>query len=322
MLWRVPTGSRDSRNERREVVASAAASQGGVISHQQLDALGISWSVRRAETAAGRWERAGEQCLQVGPPDHTTLWWRAIFEVGPAAVLDGPTALLAAGLKTITTDVVHVAAPKSRNPRSYPGVRVHETRRYRAEDVITAGIPRTRPATAAVHAALWARTDREAALFVMAPVQQRLVAVPDLAEAVALVKRDRRRPLLRGLLIDVSEGLQALGERDFALACRRRGYPKPDHQEMRQLPTGRVYYDSVWKRYGVKVEIHGAQHLDVAAATRDALKTNAASLEGARVIVIPNHAFRTAPEPFLDQIGTALRAGGWRETSQRPPLTA
>lgn len=178
-----------------------------------------------------------------------------------------------------------------------------------------------KPATAAVHAALWARTDREASLFVVASVQQRLVAVRDLAEAVALIKRDKRRSLLQGLVSDVRDGLQALGERDFAHACRRRGFPTPDHQEMRQLPTGRVYYDTVWSRYGVKVEIHGAQHLDPAAATRDALKENAASLEGAIVIRIPNHAFRTTPEPFLDQVEVALRAGGWRP-SQRPGLTA
>lgn len=313
--------SRDERERRREAVAREAAVQGGVLSHAQLDALGITWSQRRAEIAAGRWERAGEQCLQVGPPDHRSAWWKAVFEIGPSAVLAGVTALQVAGLKTIANDVVHVAVRKSVTPRDYPGVRVHETRRYREEDVIRAGIPRMRPATAAVQAAIWARTDREASLFMMAPVQQRLVAVRDLDEAVDAIKRDKRRLLLRGLVADVRDGLQALGERDFAIACRRRGYPKPDHQQMRQLPTGRVYYDSVWTRYGVKVEIHGAQHLDVEAAARDTLKQNAASLEGAVVICIPNHAFRTDPEPYLDQLGVALRAGGW-QPSKRPGLTA
>jgi very-short-patch-repair endonuclease len=302
-------------------VAQAAASQGGVLAHEQLDALGITWSQRRAELAAGRWQRLGEQCLQVGPSDQTSAWWSAIFEVGPTAVLDGVTALLAAGLKTIAGDAIHVAVAKSVDPRAYPGVRVHETRRYREEDVLRTGIPRMRTATAAVHAALWARTDREASLFVMASVQQGLVAVEDLVDAVALVKRDKRRRLLIGLLVDVTDGLQALGERDFADACRQRGFPKPDHQQMRQLPTGRVYYDTVWTAYGVKVEIHGAQHLDVVSAMRDALKENAASLEGAVLIRVPNHAFRTDPEPFLDQIGVALRASGW-QPAQRPGLTA
>lgn len=317
----MPKYSREDRERRREMVASAATAQGGVLSHEQLDALSITWSQRRAEISAGRWERVGEQCLQIGPSDHSSAWWRAIFEVGPSAVLAGASALQAAGLKTIASDVVHVAVRKSVTPRAYPGVRVHETRRYRDEDVIRVGIPRMRPATAAVQAAIWARTDREASLFIVASVQQRLVAVRDLAEAVDVIRRDKRRRLLQGLVVDVRDGLQALGERDFALACRRRGFPKPDHQQMRSLPTGRVYYDSVWTRYGVKVEIHGAQHLDVEAAARDTLKQNAASLEGAIVICIPNHAFRTDPEPYLDQLGVALRAGGW-QPSQRPGLTA
>jgi hypothetical protein len=283
--------------------------------------LGFTWSQTQAELLAGRWERAGERCLRVGPTDHTSAWWRAIFEVGPSAVLAGVTALHAAGLKTIAGDAIHVAVRKSTDPGRHPGIRVHETRRYREEDLTRAGIPRMRPAPAAVQAALWARSDNEAALFVMATVQQRLTTVKALGEAISLIHRDKRRPLLRGLLIDVTEGLQALGERDFAEACRRRGFPKPDHQEMRCLPTGRVYYDAVWSLYRVKVEIHGAQHLDVAAATRDALKENAASLECTTLIKIPNHAFRTNPGPFLDQCEAGLLAGGWKR-SQRPTLTA
>lgn len=314
----MPPYDREQRQRQRDAVAHAAGAQGGVLSREQLYALGVTPSQVRAELDAGRWQRAGKQCVQVSEPGPTSHWWRALFEVGPSAVLDGITALHAAGLKTIASDVVHVAVPKSVEPRKYPGVRVHETRRYREEDIIRAGIPRTRPATAAVHAALWARTDREAELLIVAPVQQRIVAVPDLAEAIALIERDKRRALLHGLLSDVSEGIQAMGELDFARGCRRRGFPKPDHQEMRRLPTGRVYYDTVWRRYGVKVEVHGIQHLDVAAAAWDALKENAASLDGFVVIKIPNHAFRTNPEPFLDQTEAALLGGGW----QRPNVRA
>jgi len=140
---------------------------------------------------------------------------------------------------------------------------VHETRRLRAEDVVRDGIPRTKPATAAVHAALWARTPREAALFIVAPVQQRLVNVPDLAEAIGLIKRDKRRRLLRGLLMDLSEGVESLGEGDFA-----------------------------------------------AAAARDSLKQNASALRGRVVLRVPNFAFRSDPEPFLDQIAVVLLARG------------
>ena len=132
------------------------------------------------------------------------------------------------------------AAPKSSRPRPCHGVRVHETRRLRAEDIDRAGIPRTKTATAAVHAALWARSDAEVALMIIAPFQQRLVSAPELREAVAQVKRHRRRRLLLGLLQDVCDGVESIGEREFAKACRRRGFPEPARQVARQLPSGRV----------------------------------------------------------------------------------
>jgi very-short-patch-repair endonuclease len=299
------------RSRRHREVEQAAARQGHVLGYRQLYALGCTrWEVE-ADLRAGRWRRRGQQCIQVGDPDGTTEWWRALIEVGPAAVLDGVSSLLWAGLRMISEDRIHVALPQGAWYRQCRGVQVHETRRLRQEDVVREGIPRTNPATASVHAALWARTHREAALLIVAPVQQRLVTVPDLAGAIALIKRDKRRGLLRGLLADVSEGVHSLGEGDFARACRRRGFPRPTRQVSRQTPSGRYVYDVVWDTYDLEVEIDGAQHLDVTAAARDTLKQNAALLDGRIVLRVPNFAFRADPEPFLDQIEAVLRARGW-----------
>lgn len=301
------------RRSRRAAIEVRALTQGNILGRRQLYALGWTRSEVRAEIVAGRWKRRGSQCVQVGDPDETTPWWWAVLEVGPAAVLDGASALLEAGLRTIAADQIHVAVPQGAWFRRCRGVHVHETRRLREEDVVRDGaLPRTRPATAAVHAALWARSNREAALFVVAAVQQRLVDVPDLAGAVALVKRDKRRNLLRGLLLDVAEGIESIDERAFAIACRRRGFPKPSRQVVRRLPSGRVVYDNVWEDLDLAVEIDGAQHLDVAMAASDTLKQNAAFLSGKVVLRIPNFAFRSDPEPFLDQIEAVMRARGWK----------
>jgi very-short-patch-repair endonuclease len=305
------------RLRRRSTVERLAASQGNVLSRRQLYGLGCSrWEVR-AELRARRWQRLGRQCIRVGDADETTSWWRALFEVGPSAVLDGASALSAAGLRLVVEDQVHVAVPKSAWSRRCRGVQVHETRRFRAADVLRDGIPRTRPATAAVHAALWARTDSEAALFIVATAQQRLVSLSELTEAVALVRRDKRRSLLRGLLVDLCDGVESLGERDFAAACRRRGFPRPTRQVSRRTPTGRFVYDVVWDEFDLEVEIDGVQHLDAAAAARDMLKQNASALRGRVVLRIPNFAFRSDPEPFLDQIATVLLARGWQRPRKR-----
>jgi hypothetical protein len=302
-----------SRRERRARVLAIGHAQDGVLARRQLYRLGVTrWEVE-AELRAGRWTKAGKQTVRVRPPTTgKARFWRAVLEVGPTAVVDGVSALVAGGLKNIDDDVVHVAVPKSSTPRRCPGVRVHETRRYSAEDVIRDGLPRMKPATAAVHAALWARSNDQAALFVVAAVQQKLVEPADLALEVERVRRHARRALLRGVLSDVSTGVESMGEREFARLCAAHGLPEPTRQIVRYTPSGRRCLDSGWVNFDVSVEIDGAQHLDVVAAVPDALKQNAEALRGGIVLRIPVHALRTNPEPFFDQVKQALRLRGWR----------
>lgn len=307
-------GTAGEREARRRRVGEQATEQAGVLSRRQLYAAGLTrWEVA-AEVRARRWQRSGRQCVVITPGrwSQEAAWWAAVLEVGPRAALDGGTALLAAGLRGITVEGIHVAAPKSSRPLRARGVVLHETRRYRSEDVMTSGLPRVRPPVAAVHAALWAQSDRQAALFLAAPVQQRIVAGADLLLALADVRRHPRRKLLQAVAADVVDGAESMGELDFARWCRRRGLPKPDRQVVRRLPSGRVYLDVHWRKYRLTVEIDGAGHLDVVAATGDALKQNAEQLGEHRVLRIPVLALRVDPGPFLDQVDKALRLGGWQ----------
>lgn len=308
--------TRADRIARRHTVEDAARHQGGLIDRRQVHALGFTRSEVRAECQARRWKSCGDQCLQVGAPDKTTPYWRTVLEVGPAAVLDGASALLLAGLRLVTSSEIHVAVPPGAWCRRPAGVRVHPTRRLRERDVLRNGLPRTRPAVAAVHAAIWARSDVEAAMFVVTAVQQGLVRPSDLGDAIGQVKRDRRRALLQGLLLDVSDGIESIDERAFAAGCRRRGFPKSDRQVVVRLPSGRVRYDNVWGDY-LSVEIHGAQHLDVSMAMRDMLKQNAASMTGKVTLQIPNYAVRVNFEPFLDQMAEVFRAQGWNPPERK-----
>jgi len=274
--------------------------------------MGLSrWQVE-AELRARRWQAPGRQTLQiVHVPSPEAAWWTAVLEVGPHAVLDGVTALMAAGLTGVSEPEVHLAVPKSSDPRNLRGVVVHETRRYDPDAVLLEPVPRMRPATAAVHAALWAWTDRQAQLFVLASAQQGLFTATELAAEVDKIRRDRRRSLLRDLCMEVAGGIESIGELDFARLCEARGFPPPTRQVWRKGPSGRVYLDVVWEQFGVTVEIDGFHHLAVTAWVSDALKANTVSLEGHVVLRIPNIALRTNPDPFLDQVEQALRRGGW-----------
>ncbi len=234
-----------------------------------------------------------------------------MLEVSPAAVVDGVSALVAGGLQNIDEGEIHVAVPKSATPRHCKGVVVHETRRYCPDDIVRGGLPRMRPATAAVHAALWARSGKQATLFFAAAVQQKLVLPADLAVELSRVRRHPRLTLLRCALSDVSAGAESMGEIEFARLCRAYGLPEPTRQIVRTAPSGRVYLDTGWENYDVFVEIDGAPHRDAQAAVPDALKQNAVVLQGGTVLRIPVQALRTNPGPFMEQVAQALRRAGW-----------
>ncbi|MGQ0846481.1 MAG: hypothetical protein ACT4QF_20350 [Sporichthyaceae bacterium] len=303
----------DRRALRRRRVARFATAQGGVVSRRQLYGMGVDRHEVRAECRAGRWRRAGRQTIRVANDNpRLARWWTAVFEVGGDAVLDGVSALAAAGMRILEERQVDVAVAKSTNPRKARGVVVHETRRFEESSVIRAGVPRMQPAAAAVHAVLWARSDREAALIVVAAAQQGLFDAREFAEEAAKVRRDKRGPLLRSLVLDIGDGVESLGEREFARLCRQRGFPKPTRQLRLKTPSGTWRFDSVWVEFATTAEIDGAQHARPDQALKDALKANEMRLDGHVVVRIPNVALRVDPTPFLDQVEAALRRGGWQ----------
>ncbi|WP_293769440.1 hypothetical protein [Sporichthya sp.] len=162
-----------------------------------------------------------------------------------------------------------------------------------------------------MHAVIWARSDRQAALYVLAAAQQRLFTAQEFADEVAKIRRDKRRLMLRGLLADIASGIESIGERDFARMCRERGFPEPARQTVRYTETGRLLLDNDFDPYLVTAEIDGSQHLDPSSWISDAFKQNVVSLEGRVVIRIPNLALRLDPDPFFDQLEQALHQAGW-----------
>ena len=305
--------ARRERARRRELAQELAARQGSVVSRSQLAALGVSrWQVV-AELKAGRWAAHHRQTVatHTGELTEPGIWWSAIFEVSPSAALDGSTALRAAGLRSFE-DVLHVSTPKSSRPRRPRDVVVHETRRRRSGDLMTVGVPRVRPAIAAIRAALWARSDRQAALVLAMSVQQRITTPEALAEAFSAVRRHRRRTFIGQILADLSKGAHSIGELEFARLCRQVGLPEPDRQVRRRRPDGVFHLDSGWSAYNVVVEIEGLHHLEAAQALADASRQNELTISNDRVLRIPVIGLRISPDHYMTQVARLLRAGGWR----------
>ncbi|NDL60320.1 hypothetical protein [Phytoactinopolyspora mesophila] len=289
-------------------VERLAADQSGVISRRQLYSLGLTrWQVK-AQLRAGRWRSHGRQTIAVhtGTLDQSALWWRAVWEVGADAALDGVSALQAAGLRGFEAPVLQVSVSRGSRYRKLPGVRVYETRRRKPDDVLGHGLPRVRPEIAAVRAALWAVTNRQAALLWLMPIQQRIFGAEALSEAFSSVKRHRRRAFLRTVLADLVNGVQSMGELDFARMCRARGLPEPTRQVVRRGPNGRIYLDVYWDQWGIVVEIEGAQHLDPGMAISDALRQNHLFVHGDGVLRIPVIGLRLEPDAFMNQVARLL----------------
>ncbi|MEI2776951.1 MAG: hypothetical protein V9G19_13480 [Tetrasphaera sp.] len=232
---------------RRAAAARLASEHGGVVDRRQLAALGITRFEVRGEIAAGRWASAGIHTLVIGGsvvvgsgrPTGTGLSWQAVWESAPGALLDGASGLVASGLTGFTPTVIDVSVPRDAVVHPLAGVRV----RRRRVLVATAhgGVPRTPVETATIRAAQMAVSDRQAALLICLPIQQRLTSPARLLVAWRQVRRSPNRRFLDAVVRDVCDGVHSLGELDFAGECRRRRIQEPVRQSVRRGPHGRVY---------------------------------------------------------------------------------
>lgn len=305
-----PAGRRVLRRRRAE---RRARQQEGILSRRQLYRLGLTRSEVRANVRAGRWRRVGRQCICVhtGPLSATARHWVAVLEAGPRAYLDAASALLEAGLQNFSVTSIRVSVPRgARVYRRLRGVDVRQTRRWSADDVEATGLPRTRPAVAAVRAALWARSDREAALVLTMTVQQGIESAERISLEMLRVRRDRRRAFIHGVLHDLLDGVRSLGELDVARECRRRGIPEPTRQVLRRAKNGTYYLDVYWKPWKLVVEIDGIQHTWAGQVVGDAIRQNSLALAGDTVLRLPLLGLRVAPDEFFAQIEDALAAAG------------
>lgn len=305
------------RRQSRIDAAVAGESHDGVLTRTTLLELGVTRQATGREVAAGRWRAHGRHtiALHTGELSAAAQRWRAVWEVGAGAALDGVSALQAAGLTGFDTDVIHVSVPATHRPPHVPGVRVHVVCARDEGDVTSAGVPRTRPPIAAIRGAHWAVSDRQAALVVCMAAQQRLLPGSALLEAAARRHGRTRRAFIRTLVRDVADGAQALGELDFAVLCRLRGIPEPSRQVVRQGLRGRIYLDVAWEEHGVVVEIDGAQHRQGLAVTADNLRRNDLQLGGEITLAIDLVGLRLETDAFLAQVKAALSVAVLRRAS-------
>ncbi len=280
----------------------------------ELLRFGVTRHDVRTEIEAGRWVSLGRHTVQAhtGEPTEAARLWRAVWESGSGALLDGPAALVAQGMTGFAVDIIDVSLPVGSTVRRVPGVRAQ--RRRALAPAFPVGVPRVRPEWAAIHAAQAARSDRAAALMLVLPIQQRLIDPRRLLEAWRSIRRSPRRVLIDGIIGDAVDGARSLGEVDFAALCRSRGLPPPKRQAVHQLPSGRAYLDAEWEA-GLVVEIDGGHHGLALNPLDDAWRANEVVIEDRLVLRLPLLGLRLDAGRFMDQVARAHAVAAARHRS-------
>ncbi|GAA3611294.1 hypothetical protein GCM10022199_13940 [Marihabitans asiaticum] len=291
------------------------------VSRVWLRGKGIDRKMTARQVRQRRWSVAGRQTIHLRDAPLTDLAqrWRAVWETGEGvALVDGVSALQAAGLTGWRDDVVHVSLLHRHDYLSAEGVKVHKVARRVDDEQTSSGLPRTRPAVAAIRAAHWAVTDRSAATILAMAVQQRIVTGAQLVEAQRVVRGRTRRALIKALVGDIADGAHSLGELDFTAQCRARGIPAPTRQVLRTLPNGHAYLDGYYEANGVVVEIDGAGHLWGLKTTEDYLRANELVLGEDRVLRINVVGLRVEADAFFDQLARGLALPPLRPQAATP----
>lgn len=259
-----------------------ASSSHGVVARRQLADVGITRHHVRRNIDAGRWATLGPQTVRVlsAPWDGCLSPIVAtVHDVGAGAWADGESALLLAGLHGWQSRTIQVTTTRGLDGGERPGVEVHRV--GSPPRLVAHPVRRAHPDVAALRAAAWAGTDRQAAALLSMSVQQRLMHPGRPAATLETMPRLRRRRLIAGFIRDIAGGAESMGEIDFVRECRRRGIRPPDEQVVRVTANGTYHLDAYWRREGLVAEVNGAHHY---------------------VVTIPRIALRVAPEPFFAQI--------------------
>jgi len=308
-----------------DAVVSLNERQGGVVRRQQLLACGLAeWQIDHL-VAAKAWQvDAGGLVVILHNGPLTTLQMQALAVLagGHVCALAARTAAANAGLKGWEAQLVEVVVPRG---TTYPAlglveVKVHESRRFTAEDIHPAAWPpRVRLERAVVDAAAWSLRPRTACGLMAAAVQQRLTDADRLRDVLHNAGAVRHRRLLESVLCDISGGAQAMSEIDFVRFCARNGLPKPILQVVRRDSSGRRrYLDATLVGPGgrvVRVEIDGALHLLVQTYWSDMYRGNDLSIARETALRFPSFVIHANDEAAVAQLRAALGLSGPAKTT-------
>jgi hypothetical protein len=288
--------------------------QAGVLSRNQLLALGLTRSQARRHVVNGRWQvlLPGVYAGFTGPVGQIARIWAAVLYAGTDAVASHGTALWLAGSLDRPPSVTHISIPASRRVRPQPGVVIHRTRASAGSAHPAALPPRSR-----VEAAVLDHSDSssvDAALdVVLRAIQRRVTTAQRLRGALLDRPRHRFKALLLEVLADAEEGVQSPLERHYLRDVERaHGLPRARRNRPEVARgRGRKYRDVRYQRWSTLVELDGREAHPIDEAFRDHQRDNASAVVGD---VALRYGWRDVvgnPCGVAAEVAAVLRLRGW-----------
>lgn len=270
-------------------MAEAAVRQHGLITLDQLRALGLTEAGARSRVAAGRLHRVQQGVYAVGHLTRTrnSRFMAAVLACGPGAVLSHLSAGALWGIRRDPCDAVDVTA-RNRRGRVPLGINAHRDGSLALADRTTLqGIPCTS----------MARTLLDLAGIVSVRELEKAVSEAEILRLLdhrsmrALIKRGRgRRGVARlRMVLDAihPEAKRTRSEMElrFLRMCEQAGLPRPEVNVSLNIGGTSVMPDFLWRDAGLIVEADGRRYHDTDAAfQRDRRRDQRLQLAGWRVI--------------------------------------
>jgi very-short-patch-repair endonuclease/predicted transcriptional regulator of viral defense system len=290
-----------------EKIARLAARQHGVVTRQQLLAMGLGRGGVRARTDRGLLHVIHAGVYLVGHTGRAPLAaeMAAVLACGKGAAISHRSAAPFWTLAhRFAIEHVEVTVPGFRLPKR-AGIRAYGVRELPLEDVrVVEQIRVTNPARTILDIGRFLGVDQLE--HVVADAERRgLVRRRDLIEQV---ERNRGRPGVTKLRAVISEGTPAFtrsrAERRLLTLLRRSSLPSP----ITNARVGRHEVDFLWPHERVIVEVDGFQwHSDRAAFERDRVRDAELQALGYRVIRVTWRQLAREPRAVIARIAATLR---------------
>ena len=283
--------------------------QHGVLSNDQATRNGFGRHSVARLVSEGHWQRLGRGLIFVGPqePPWLALAWGGILLGGATSRLAGSAAGYLHQLLPDPPPEIAVLVPHGTTLRDAAAWRfIQERPGVRSRSV------RSPPRTSAEDTLLDLCAELaggDAINLLISAVQSRHVAVPALQRRLAARNRLRHRRLLEGLLIDVSEGIESVLERDYACRVERpHGLPRRTRQQTNAAGHRRdVRYD----QFATVVELDGRISHEGMGRFRDMRRDNYATVTGEATLRYGHWDIHERPCLVARQVGYVLKLRGW-----------